>query len=266
MITRREAERLCKSFLGDNAPPRLPDDFAFSVHHECAWGCRGSFLPSRYNSSRAKCIKCSLCGLFFSPNKFIFHSHRLSPNDKYVQPDAANFNSWRRHMKLSGDSPEEIVHAWEDVKAMFNGGTRKRLLNHSVSSRNSKQYKSGEPTHPPIVPAPRIPSCQDVSLPISRVAMDLIYHKPFAFASYSAFPWFKRNSIIFPNENPFFSIDRSYQSAFKPVQPIAENVAPQKEEQSDDEVDIETTDECIETTMYRHWDAKQGKVIPQFLF
>lgn len=47
MITRREAERLCKSFLGDNAPPRLPDDFAFSVHHECAWGCRGSFLPAR---------------------------------------------------------------------------------------------------------------------------------------------------------------------------------------------------------------------------
>lgn len=101
MITRREAERLCKSFLGDNSPPRLPDDFAFSVHHECAWGCRGSFLPSRYNSSRAKCIKCSYCGLFFSPNKFIFHSHRISANDKYVQPDAANFNSWRRHLKVS---------------------------------------------------------------------------------------------------------------------------------------------------------------------
>lgn len=48
MITRREAERLCKSFLGDNAPPRLPDDFAFAVHHECAWGCRGAFLPARY--------------------------------------------------------------------------------------------------------------------------------------------------------------------------------------------------------------------------
>lgn len=47
MITRREAERLCKSFLGDNAPPRLPDDFAFAVHHECAWGCRGAFLPAR---------------------------------------------------------------------------------------------------------------------------------------------------------------------------------------------------------------------------
>lgn len=135
MITRREAERLCKSFLGDNAPPRLPDDFAFGVYHECAWGCRGSFLPARYNSSRAKCIKCAYCGLFFSPNKFIFHSHRVGPADKYVQPDAANFNSWRRHMRLSGGPPEEITHAWEDVKAMFNGGTRKRLLSgHSSSS------------------------------------------------------------------------------------------------------------------------------------
>ena len=31
MITRREAERLCKSFLGDNAPPKLPENFAFEV-------------------------------------------------------------------------------------------------------------------------------------------------------------------------------------------------------------------------------------------
>ncbi|CAD7001337.1 unnamed protein product [Ceratitis capitata] len=134
MITRREAERLCKSFLGDNAPPRLPENFAFTVYHKCAWGCRGSFLPSRYNSSRAKCIKCSYCGMFFSPNKFIFHSHRITAGDKYVQPDAANFNSWRRHLILSGQPAEDIVHAWEDVKAMFNGGTRKRAISHGFSA------------------------------------------------------------------------------------------------------------------------------------
>ncbi|KAH8236308.1 hypothetical protein KR032_006876, partial [Drosophila birchii] len=140
MITRREAERLCKSFLGDNTPPRLPEDFAFSVQHKCAWGCRGSFLPSRYNSSRAKCIKCSYCGMFFSPNKFIFHSHRITSNDRYVQPDAANFNSWRRHMTLlngNNISDEKITHAWEDVKAMFNGGTRKRLVGSGSSSNNN---------------------------------------------------------------------------------------------------------------------------------
>lgn len=76
------------------------------MFHECAWGCRGQFVPARYNSSRAKCIKCHICGVFFSPNKFVFHSHRLAESDKYVQPDAANFNSWRRHTKLLGDPPE----------------------------------------------------------------------------------------------------------------------------------------------------------------
>uniref|UniRef100_A0AAQ4S7I4 SKI family transcriptional corepressor 2 n=1 Tax=Gasterosteus aculeatus aculeatus TaxID=481459 RepID=A0AAQ4S7I4_GASAC len=128
MITKREAERLCKSFLGENAPPKLPDNFAFDVTHECAWGCRGNFIPARYNSSRAKCIKCSLCNMYFSPNKFIFHSHR-TPDAKYTQPDAANFNSWRRHLKLSDKHPaDELAFAWEDVKAMFNGGSRKRAL------------------------------------------------------------------------------------------------------------------------------------------
>nr|XP_045016646.1 SKI family transcriptional corepressor 1 isoform X3 [Jaculus jaculus] len=128
MITKREAERLCKSFLGEHKPPKLPENFAFDVVHECAWGSRGSFIPARYNSSRAKCIKCGYCSLYFSPNKFIFHSHR-TPDAKYTQPDAANFNSWRRHLKLSDKSAtDELSHAWEDVKAMFNGGTRKRTF------------------------------------------------------------------------------------------------------------------------------------------
>lgn len=128
MITKREAERLCKSFLGENTPPKLPDNFAFDVSHECAWGSRGNFIPARYNSSRAKCIKCSYCNMYFSPNKFIFHSHR-TPDAKYTQPDAANFNSWRRHLKLSDKTPpDDMAFAWEDVKAMFNGGSRKRAL------------------------------------------------------------------------------------------------------------------------------------------
>ncbi|XP_019722777.1 SKI family transcriptional corepressor 1 homolog-B-like isoform X3 [Hippocampus comes] len=128
MITKREAERLCKSFLGAHSPPKLPENFAFDVSHECAWGCRGSFIPARYNSSRAKCIKCTFCNMYFSPNKFIFHSHR-TPESKYLQPDAANFNSWRRHLKLTEKKPsDDINHAWEDVKAMFNGGSRKRTL------------------------------------------------------------------------------------------------------------------------------------------
>uniref|UniRef100_A0A2R9BFT8 c-SKI SMAD4-binding domain-containing protein n=1 Tax=Pan paniscus TaxID=9597 RepID=A0A2R9BFT8_PANPA len=119
MITKREAERLCKSFLGEHKPPKLPENFAFDVVHECAWGSRGSFIPARYNSSRAKCIKCGYCSMYFSPNKFIFHSHR-TPDAKYTQPDAANFNSWRRHLKLSDKSAtDELSHAWEDIAKLY---------------------------------------------------------------------------------------------------------------------------------------------------
>uniref|UniRef100_A0A4W3GH54 SKI family transcriptional corepressor 2 n=1 Tax=Callorhinchus milii TaxID=7868 RepID=A0A4W3GH54_CALMI len=139
MITKREAERLCKSFLGENSPPKLPDNFAFDVSHECAWGSRGSFIPARYNSSRAKCIKCAYCSMYFSPNKFIFHSHR-TPESKYTQPDAANFNSWRRHLKLSERTPpQELAYAWEDVKAMFNGGSRKRTAP-SSSHKSARSF------------------------------------------------------------------------------------------------------------------------------
>ena len=100
------------------------------VHHECGWGCHGYFEPARYNSSRAKCIKCGYCSVYFSPNKFIFHFHR-TPDAKYHHPDAANFNSWRRHLKLVGTGNEDEAHVWEDVKAMFNGGTRKRIFSSS---------------------------------------------------------------------------------------------------------------------------------------
>ncbi|XP_047451342.1 SKI family transcriptional corepressor 1 homolog-B isoform X2 [Mugil cephalus] len=162
MITKREAERLCKSFLGAHSPPKLPENFAFDVSHECAWGSRGSFIPARYNSSRAKCIKCSYCNMYFSPNKFIFHSHR-TPESKYTQPDAANFNSWRRHLKLTDKAGQtDILHAWEDVKAMFNGGSRKRTLPGGGSPANSelKSHGHSRPRESPEVPA-KIISCED---------------------------------------------------------------------------------------------------------
>lgn len=167
MITKREAERLCKSFLGAHNPPKLPENFAFDVSHECAWGSRGNFIPARYNSSRAKCIKCSFCNMYFSPNKFIFHSHR-TPESKYTQPDAANFNSWRRHLKLTDKgSPDDVAHAWEDVKAMFNGGSRKRTLPvHGHGSERSFPLKShqGSSNFPrresPEIP-PKILRCDD---------------------------------------------------------------------------------------------------------
>lgn len=146
LITKREAERLVKSFLEDIAPPQLPEDFKFEVYHECGWGCRGSFLPSRYNSSRAKCIECHFCKGYFSPNKFIFHYHR-SHSASYRHPDAANFNSWRRHLKLCDQAPSDgLVHAWEDVKAMFNGGSRKRMLSSPTKAPHSPKIPALSPS------------------------------------------------------------------------------------------------------------------------
>lgn len=142
LITKREAERLVKSFLEEIPPPKLPENFSFKVNHTCGWGCQGLFLPSRYNSSRAKCIKCSFCNSFFSPNKFIFHYHKTS-SASYRHPDAANFNSWRRHLNLDEPSPSDsLQHAWEDVKSMFNGGCRKRTAQHSFSSTTSSSAPS----------------------------------------------------------------------------------------------------------------------------
>ena len=49
-------------------------------------------------------------------NTKFFQYCRVTEETKYIQPDAANFNSWRRHIRLVGDPPDEVVHAWEDVK------------------------------------------------------------------------------------------------------------------------------------------------------
>uniref|UniRef100_A0A3Q3JQ70 c-SKI SMAD4-binding domain-containing protein n=1 Tax=Monopterus albus TaxID=43700 RepID=A0A3Q3JQ70_MONAL len=215
MITKREAERLCKSFLGAHSPPKLPENFAFDVCHDCAWGCRGSFIPARYNSSRAKCIKCSFCNMYFSPNKFIFHSHR-TPESKYLQPDAANFNSWRRHLKLTEKTPsEDINHAWEDVKAMFNGGSRKRTLPMSGSGMSSP-IKSQAPSSLAQTSSPEIPHktlrCDDdqgnnnlslasgarsypvIPVPsksfgmLQKIPPPLFPHHPYGFPSYGLCP------------------------------------------------------------------------------
>ncbi|XP_033749205.1 uncharacterized protein LOC117333897 [Pecten maximus] len=151
LITKREAERLVKSFLEEIPPPRLPDNFSFNVYHSCGWGCQGQFIPSRYNSSRAKCIKCDFCNAYFSPNKFIFHYHK-SPTSTYRHPDAANFNSWRRHLLLTEPDPsEKLLHSWEDVKSMFNGGCRKKMSTCSTKlpSHSVKPLKIDQNYSPP---------------------------------------------------------------------------------------------------------------------
>lgn len=139
MITRREAERLCRSFLVEEQPPELPENFHFAIAHRVNYGCKGRFIPARYISSRAKCIECFYCGEFYSPNKFIFHSHRQPNATDCNPPDSPNINSWRKHIDLdwTQEHSQEIKYAWEDVKSLFNGGTRRRAPISISASNNS---------------------------------------------------------------------------------------------------------------------------------
>jgi hypothetical protein len=55
----------------------------------------------------------------------------------YIQPDSPNFNAWRRHLRLHNPTQsEDLRDAWEDVKAMFNGGNRKRSASSTTMSAN----------------------------------------------------------------------------------------------------------------------------------
>lgn len=129
-------------------------------------------------------------------------------------------------MRLLGNPPDEITHAWEDVKAMFNGGTRKRMISSAASAAacgpppqkktkddaapmlNSAAAVAAAAAQFPIRPvlhaagaattnnAPnvnRLPNFPtDLSLPFPRW-MDYMWQKPntFQFAPY-ALPWLKR--------------------------------------------------------------------------
>ncbi|KAF6776306.1 hypothetical protein AHF37_04654 [Paragonimus kellicotti] len=97
---------------------------------------------------------------FLSPNKFIFHSHVPHHLDavqvnEYRHPDAANFNAWRRHLFLDHPNPSlSTIYAWEDVKAMFNGGNRKRYSTQSSSNSETSSvqwHDSLKPSEPRLV-------------------------------------------------------------------------------------------------------------------
>ena len=127
----------------------------------------------------------------------------------------------------------QITHAWEDVKAMFNGGTRKRLLasasvvHHSHRPQSTptpaKQAKVTQETSPATLPfsanpaslpapPPRVPPFPDLPLPLSRsLVMDYVWHHStsnikhhqFPFPSYAAaLPWLAKRGSPFLGFGP----------------------------------------------------------------
>ncbi len=60
-----------------------------------------------------------------SINNSFIHDRSAVEGAEYRHPDAANFNAWRRHLRLAeGDATESMQHAWEDVKGVKSGEFR----------------------------------------------------------------------------------------------------------------------------------------------
>jgi hypothetical protein len=65
-----------------------------------------------------------------------------------VQPDSPNFNAWRRHLRLHNPTQsEDLRDAWEDVKAMFNGGNRKRSASATSPSISKSRTNNNNNTN-----------------------------------------------------------------------------------------------------------------------
>jgi hypothetical protein len=150
-------------------------------------------------------------------------------------------------MRLSGSPPEEVIHAWEDVKAMFNGGTRKRLL----SSSKHHSQPSYQPASSPA--KSKRESSPPTRVPPLPLVMDYVWKHP--FPAYPL-PWLPPAPLLLPPH------DRkpSYPSAFTPV--YSALPPPAKDSDSEETVDIET---CPEDDLKHDWSPHQVNAI-RFIF
>jgi hypothetical protein len=141
----------------------------------------------------------------------------------------------------------QIVHAWEDVKAMFNGGTRKRLLASAAAVHNQGHHPQPTPTPakqakvtqdpspsavpfsanpaPLSAPPPRVPPFPDLPLPLSRsLVMDYVWHHStgsikhhqLPFPPYAALPWLAKRGSPFLGFGPTPHPDASLHAAVGP--------------------------------------------------
>jgi len=96
LITKSDAERLCSLLLQEPlsqkptgsggsppppsspavSPPRTVDPTSFRVLHRCFGECVGLLHPGSCTGPAARCIECTECQAFLSPQKFVSHSHQ----------------------------------------------------------------------------------------------------------------------------------------------------------------------------------------------
>lgn len=86
LIRKSDAERLCKYLLQPNqnfnsslseTNKKLSKFKSIEVVHTCFGEQRGTLYPVLYDSSDAKCIKCTTCENFFKTSEFVGHTHKL---------------------------------------------------------------------------------------------------------------------------------------------------------------------------------------------
>lgn len=75
---------------------------------------------------------------------------------------------WRRHIHLTGSPPDQVMFAWEDVKAMFNGGSRKRVASGSGNNAGSVVTSTSNNQSGPSAEAPA-KSSQEVVVAATKV-------------------------------------------------------------------------------------------------
>ena len=152
MITIKDAKRLVNSFLAEDkalGTNKTLQDLSFEVEHICGSGSEGIFYASLYTNNRAKCISCLFCDELLTPNKFVLHTHER-PDKQHFPLEAISLNSWRSFIKLKNEPElsQKLLDAWENVKAIFSGGKRrrkpempsvspKRMRNEPLSDQNS---------------------------------------------------------------------------------------------------------------------------------
>ena len=130
LITKTDAERLGNALLygvmdkkysvsSKMDSPKKHGENTIRVYHECFGKCRGFFKPELYQTPHCPCIECDECGMTFSPQKFVVHSHKGRENRTcHWGFDSAN---WRSYLLLAKDQhPEEKYRSLlDELKGKF---------------------------------------------------------------------------------------------------------------------------------------------------
>lgn len=101
LITKSNAERLCKALLNGELPKyngSVTGEDGVGVYHNCFGKQRGFLIPRLYSSPDAPCIVCNGCLALLSPQQFVGHAH--SRPERETCHWGFDSNNWRLYLLL----------------------------------------------------------------------------------------------------------------------------------------------------------------------